>query len=219
MSVRRSLAVLAAATILGASTLLAPGASARAPAPWSPPTRIPGTVGLVNPGPAVAPDGTDLVTWLVDGSGTFGNAVAGKVRLPGETKWRRVPVGPDGSFLGITDIAPTASGDFWMTYQTGVGQLHVLPDQAGRADARVVEAGPTFQGSDRLLPRVTGSRDRQQRNAGGFCERVPQGGSARRPGESPRRRRPLPRHHLAEPLPHPGRRVHLRPASRRQPRW
>ena len=121
MSVRRSLAVLAAATILGTSTLLAPSASARAPAPWSPPTRIPGTVGLVNPGPAVAPDGTDLVTWLVDGSGTFGNAVAGKVRLPGEAKWRRVPVGPDGSFLGITDIAPTASGDFWMTYQTGAG--------------------------------------------------------------------------------------------------
>ena len=74
--------------------------------------------GLANPASAVAPDGTDLVTWLVDGAGTFGNAVVGKVRLPGKTKWKRVPKGPDGPFLGVTGFAPTASGDFWLAYVT-----------------------------------------------------------------------------------------------------
>ncbi|MCZ3388996.1 MAG: hypothetical protein LH645_07695 [Actinomycetia bacterium] len=121
MSVRRSAIALAVVATVGASALVAPGASAQLPGPWGTPKRIPGSAGLVNPVSAVAADGTDLVTWLVDGSGTFGNAVLGKVRLPGETEWKRVPVGPDGSFLGVTDIAPTASGDFWMTYQTGAG--------------------------------------------------------------------------------------------------
>lgn len=121
MSVRRSLALSALAISLSASALVGSGTSAAAPAQWSPPQRIPGTVGLANPNSAQAPDGTDLVTWLVPGSGTFGNAVVGKVRLPGENRWMRVPKGPDGSFLGVTDFAPTESGDFWMTYATGSG--------------------------------------------------------------------------------------------------
>ena len=118
MSVRRSLATLAVASTLVTTTLVAPVASAVAPAPWSPPKRVPGTAGLANPVPAVAPDGTDLVMWLVSGTGMFDNAVVGKVRLPGQTRWKPVPTGPEGEFLGITDIAPTASGDFWMTYVT-----------------------------------------------------------------------------------------------------
>jgi hypothetical protein len=69
----------------------------------------------------MAPDGTDLVARLVDGTGAFANAVKGQIRLPGETRWRRVPKGPNGTYLGVTDIAPTTAGDFWMTYVTGSG--------------------------------------------------------------------------------------------------
>lgn len=121
MSVRRSAFALAVAATVAASALVAPGASAQLPGPWGTAKRIPGTAGLVNPLPAVAPDGTDLVAWLVDGPGPVGNAVVGKVRAPGETEWKRVPVGPDGPFLAVTDFAPTASGDFWMTYTTYAG--------------------------------------------------------------------------------------------------
>lgn len=118
MSARRSLLVIAVAAAVGSTTVLTSVASGSVP-DWSAPKRIPGTAGLVNPDPAVAPDGTELLIRLVSGTAPVSNAVVGRVRLPGETRWRHVPKGPEGTFLSVTDFAPTASGNFWVTYVTG----------------------------------------------------------------------------------------------------
>lgn len=119
MSLRKSLAAMAATAVLGASTLLASGASDASQQPWSFPTPVAGTDAFGNVSAALAPDGTDLALTIVAGSSARRSAIVGKIRLPGETVWRSVPNGPEGKYLGIGDIAPTDAGDFWIAYGTG----------------------------------------------------------------------------------------------------
>jgi hypothetical protein len=109
--------VLTVTGLLAVATLAQAPASARAPRPWTPPAEIPGTFGLVNPVGATAPNGTDLVVWIESTGGTENQARA-KLRLPGDNRWLNVPARPRGLFLGVTDIEPTPSGDFWVVYTT-----------------------------------------------------------------------------------------------------
>jgi hypothetical protein len=95
-------------------------AEAKAPPDWTAPTRIPGTAGLFNPAYYAAPDGTDLVLWG-EGIGGTENQVRAKVRLPGRDRWLNVPARLHGSFLGVTDVEPTPTGDFWAVFQVNAG--------------------------------------------------------------------------------------------------
>jgi hypothetical protein len=113
--------IVLAVGVLATLASLSPGsAEAKAPPDWTAPKRIPGTAGLFNPAYYAAPDGTDLVLWG-EGIGGTENQVRAKVRLPGRDRWLNVPARLHGSFLGLTDVEPTPTGDFWAVFQINAG--------------------------------------------------------------------------------------------------
>jgi hypothetical protein len=120
MSARLRVSMLAAIAVVATAAVSPVAADAKAPPGWTSPQRIPGTAGLFNPAGYAAPDGTDLVLWG-EGAGGTENQVRAKVRLSGRDGWLNVPVRLHGSFLGITDVEPTAAGDFWVVYQVNAG--------------------------------------------------------------------------------------------------
>jgi hypothetical protein len=121
MSSRVRSPLLIAAALVAAAALAQPPAAAKAPRAWTPPARIPGTAGLFNPFGATAPDGTDLVLWGESTDVPLENRVRAKVRLPGRATWVNVPPRLHGQYLGVSDVEPTPSGDFWVVYTVNAG--------------------------------------------------------------------------------------------------
>lgn len=109
------------AIVLAITGCLPLAAAPAAAAGWTDIARIPGTVGLVDPMGATAPDGTDLALWREGAGAPLSVQLRARVRLPGSTRWRDMGIGPKGTFLQDMVVAPTPGGDFWIAYQVGVG--------------------------------------------------------------------------------------------------
>jgi hypothetical protein len=117
-----------------------------APAGWTDPQRIPGTLGASNPTSATAPDGADAVTWIVqEGSGDV--EIRARLRPAGSAVWQTVPVRVDGEpSVQDLDLAPTPGGDFWLAWV----QYGAFPEVfAMRLDAGTGKWTRPFQVFDR----------------------------------------------------------------------
>jgi len=131
--VRRAVPVLSTTALFVGSGLVAPGTALAAPAGWTAPQGIPGTVGQANPVSSTAPNGTDLVVWINPGS-TSGAQIKARIRLAGRSTWQRVPARVDNE-PSVQDmvLAPTSGGDFWLSWVQYAGQPEVY---AMRLDSR-----------------------------------------------------------------------------------
>jgi hypothetical protein len=101
--------------------LVVPSDVAAAPPGWSGPAHVAGSDGIFNQWSATAPDGTDAVIWLGDGS-VSGAALRAKVRAPGATLFTNVKTRIDNrASLQDLQIAATVQGDFFVTYVSYIG--------------------------------------------------------------------------------------------------